>query len=123
MRGNRPTRLDCYRLVNLHMFEIKMEQISRGDCRLRQAGRSVCDICLKLHGLKTGCIEFSEDYTKKHADDDLELLKDILKTWTPSSSRTVSFDESVRYMIMCVLMEYETMKWSRCDHEASIPGH
>jgi hypothetical protein len=66
----------------------------------------VCDICLKLHGLKTGGIEFSEEYTEKHADDDLELLKDILKTWTPSASRTVSFDESVKYMIMCVLMEH-----------------
>lgn len=83
-----------------------MLQISRGDCRVKQAGRSVCDICLKLHALKTGATEFSEDYTEKHADDDLELLKEILKTWTPSASRTVSFDESVKYMIMCVLMEH-----------------
>jgi hypothetical protein len=82
-----------------------MEQLSRGDCRVRQAGRSVCDICLKLHSLKTGATEFSEAYTEKHADDDVQLLKDILKTWTPSPQYAVSFDEAVRYMVMCVLME------------------
>lgn len=80
--------------------------MTRVDCRKRQGDRTICDICLALHAVKHGSSELSSDYNEGHVAEDIQLLKDILKTWTPSPSFAASFDESVRFMILSVLMEY-----------------
>jgi hypothetical protein len=84
--------------------------MTRADYRMKQGDRTICDICLGLHAVKTGLSDLTVDYTEKHVAEDLQLLQDVLKTWTPSPSLSVSFDESVRYMMICILLEYGVLE-------------
>lgn len=53
----------------------------RQEARRRQGGRSVTEIALDVHCANTGSGEWYDEY-----DSDVQLLKDILASWTPSTN-------------------------------------
>lgn len=72
--------------------------------RQKQAGRSLPSIALDVHMTTTGSYErgMATPYTQ---NEDIEILKEAIRTWEPSKPKYADFDNAVKNLIIAAIAE------------------